>query len=245
MTKKIHIRFYEELNDFLPVQKRKKSFELIFNGKTSVKDLIESQRVPHTEVDLILVNGESVTFDYLPADGDRISVYPVFETFDISKATRLRPEPLRETLFILDVHLGKLAKKLRMLGFDTLYRNDYEDDQIIAIAGKEKRIILTRDIGILKNKRVTHGYFLRSTQPDEQLREVIRHFDLSGSIKPLNRCINCNGTIIRVDKEEVSDRLKPKTRKYFDEIFRCTGCGKLYWEGSHYKNMMKKVNELS
>lgn len=244
MSKKIYIRFYEELNDFLPRRKRGKTLELVFNGKTTVKDLIESQRVPHTEIDLILVNGESVNFGYLPQNGDLVSVYPVFETFDISNVTRLRPEPLRETRFILDVHLGKLARKLRMVGFDSLYRNDFEDHEIIAIAKKEKRIILTRDIGILKNKEVTHGYFLRSNQPEEQLREVIRHFDLASSIKPLNRCICCNGKIVKVNKKDVIEQLKPKTRAYFNEIFQCTGCGKLYWEGSHYKNMMKKVKEL-
>ncbi len=244
MKRKIHIRFYEELNDFLPVRKRKKSFDIILNGRSTIKDVIESQRVPHTEIDLILVNGESVRFDYIPDDGDQVSVYPVFETFDISGITRLRPEPLRETRFILDVHLGKLARKLRMIGFDTLYRNDYEDDQIIEIGVTEKRIILTRDIGILKNKKVTHGYYLRSNQPEEQLKEVIRHFDLVGQIRPLNRCIACNGFITRVDKADVEDRLLPKTRKYFEQIYQCKSCGKLYWEGSHYKNMMRKVEKL-
>jgi len=243
--RKIHIRFYEELNDFLPFWKRGVTYDILLNGRATVKDLIESQRVPHTEVDLILVNGESVTFDHIPKNGDRLAVYPVFETFDISGVTRLRPEPLRESRFILDVHLGKLARKLRMIGFDTLYRNDYEDDEIIEIAATDRRIILTRDIGILKNKRVTHGYYIRSDQAEEQLQEVIKHFHLENNIQPLNRCIACNGKIVVADKEKVKDRLLPKTRKYFDKIFQCTGCGKLYWEGSHYHNMMKKVEELS
>ena len=185
MKNTINIRFYEELNLFLIPRKRKRPFDIEFTGRITIKDLIEAQQVPHTEVDLILANGISVSFNYIPSDGDRISVYPVFESLDISGITRLRPEPLREPKFILDVHLGKLAKKMRMLGFDSLYRNDFEDDQIIKIALKEQRIILTRDIGILKNRKVTHGFFVRPDQPDKQLGEVIRRFDLYGKFKPL------------------------------------------------------------
>lgn len=207
----------------------------------TVKDVIESLGVPHTEIDLILVNGESVSFRYKPCIDDRVSVYPVFESLDISQVTRLRPEPLRVSRFILDVHLGKLAKYLRMLGFDTLYRNDYEDNEIIDISARDKRIILTRDLGILKNSRVTHGYWIRSQQPGEQAAEVIRRFDLSKSIKPLNRCIECNGKIREVEKAEIIEQLKPKTIKYFDEFYRCTNCGKVYWEGSHFSKMQGKI----
>ena len=122
---KATFRFYEELNDFLPKEKRKKRFEHNFIDRASVKDVIESFGVPHTEVDLIIVNGESKNFSYIINDGDDISVYPVFESIDISNLQKLRPEPLREPKFILDVHLGTLARYLRMLGFDTNYRNDY------------------------------------------------------------------------------------------------------------------------
>ncbi|MCD4696611.1 MAG: Mut7-C RNAse domain-containing protein, partial [Bacteroidales bacterium] len=147
----------------------------------------------------------------------------------------------RKTKFILDVHLGKLARYLRMLGFDTLYENNYPDPQIIDIAKKEKRIILTRDVGILKNSAVTHGYWVRSQNPREQLREVITRFDLSVNIKPLFRCMECNGIIEKVDKKEIIDQLKPKTKKYFNEFFRCTQCKKVYWEGSHYKKMINSI----
>jgi len=241
MPSNIRIRFYQELNDFLPLSKRKNTFQHIFSGSMTIKDIIESLGIPHTEIDLILANGESVTFIYRPCNKDYISVYPVFESLDISGVTRLRPEPLRMSAFILDVHLGKLAKYLRMLGFDTLYRNDYEDQEIIDISVKEKRIILTRDIGILKTSKVTHGYWIRSQQPGAQVKEVIRRFDLAKSINPLNRCIECNGRIENVNKDEIISQLKPKTIQYFHEFYRCTGCGKVYWEGSHFSKMLNKI----
>ena len=244
MPTTIHIRFYEELNDFLPRYKRKITFKHTFKGNMSIKDVIESIGVPHTEVDLILVNRKSVDFTFKAKDRDQISVYPVFESFDISDVTRLRPRPLRITKFILDVHLGKLAKYLRMIGFDTLYENNYSDPYIIATSHSEKRIILTRDIGILKNKQVTHGYFVRSTNPKDQLREVIDRFDLSKNIQPLNRCIECNGSIVTVCQEDIEHLLKPKTRKYFNEFFQCINCKKVYWEGSHYHNIIDQINSL-
>jgi uncharacterized protein len=244
MPNNIEIRFYQELNDFLPLSKRKKSFQHTFNGSMTIKDIVESLGVPHTEIDLILANGESVAFTYKPCVGDHISVYPVFESLDISAVTRLRPQPLRSSVFILDVHLGKLAKYLRMLGFDTLYRNDYEDQEIIDISVSEKRIILTRDIGILKNSKITHGYWIRSQQPGEQVKEVIQRFDLSKSIKPLSRCIECNGRIAEVEKEEIMDQLKPKTILFFHEFYQCTSCGKVYWEGSHFSKMINKIDLL-
>src|SRR3989338_9144205 len=112
-----HFRFYEELNDFLPPERRKTTFTREFRNRASVKDMIEALGVPHTEVDLILVNGASVDFSYLVQDGDRISVYPMFESFDIRPLVHLRPRPLREPKFVLDTHLGKLAVYLRLLGF--------------------------------------------------------------------------------------------------------------------------------
>jgi hypothetical protein len=130
MSKQAIFRFYAELNDFLPAQKRQQDITHSFELNASVKDMIEAQGVPHTEIDLILVNGQSMDFSYLVQDGDQISVYPVFELLDISPVIRLRPKPLRVTRFVLDVHLGRLATYLRIMGFDTLYRNDYEDDEL-------------------------------------------------------------------------------------------------------------------
>lgn len=155
--KSAHFRFYEELNDFLPASRQKTEFVWHFRGKPSIKDAIESLGVPHTEVDLILINGRSVSFEHHLFDGDRISVYPVFESLDISPVSRLGRPPLRDPAFICDVHLGRLARLLRMLGFDTLYSTSYSDPQIVHIAGTQRRIILTRDRGVLKRKAVCRG----------------------------------------------------------------------------------------
>ncbi len=190
-----HFRFYAELNFFLPPNRRQTTFPRAFEGRVSVKDMIESLGVPHTEIDLILVNGESVDFSYLVQDGDQISVYPVFESFDITPVVRVRPKPLREPRFVLDQHLGKLAAYLRMLGFDTLYRNDYDDPELAQISHAEKRTLLTRDRGLLKRSMVTRGYYVRETNPRRQVAEVIRRFDLGGLVAPFRRCITCNGVL--------------------------------------------------
>jgi uncharacterized protein len=241
--KKAHLRFYEELNDFLPPDKRKHSFAYLFFGSPSIKDVIEALGIPHVEVDLILANGESVDFAYRLCESDNISVYPVFESIDISSVIHLREKPIRLSRFILDVHLGKAAKNLRMLGFDTLYENDLEDTEIILIAEKEKRTILTRDKELLKGGSVSRGYWVRSKKPDRQMAEIIRRFDLQSQIKPFHRCMSCNGEINSVSKEEIESRLEPKTSKYYDEFFICSQCDKIYWKGSHFISMERKIED--
>jgi hypothetical protein len=244
MTNQATFRFYEELNDFLPPGKRKVEFVHSFNGKPSVKDIIEAIGIPHTEVDLILVNSQPVDFAYHLKNNAFVSVYPVFETFELSGISPLREKPLRETKFILDVHLGKLAKYLRMSGFDTLYKNDYDDKEIIRIALQEHRIILTRDIGLLKVKSVTHGYFIRKQDPKAQLTEVLKRFDLYKAIVPFSRCIKCNGKLEPVEKESIIERLEPLTQKYFTKFFRCADCRGIFWEGSHYDSMKNFLNRI-
>lgn len=234
-------RFYEELNDFLPPERKKRQFHHSFKGRPSVKDAIESLGVPHTEVDLILVDGVSVGFGRQISGGEHISVYPVFEALDISPVTRLRPEPLRRPAFVLDVHVGRLAGYLRLLGFDALYRNDYDDAEIIRLSIEERRIILTRDLGILKNRIVTHGYWLRSQRPLEQLREVLERFDLRRAARPFTRCPVCNAALEPVAKSVIKSRLPPKTRELYEEFSRCTACGKVYWKGAHYEKLLKLV----
>jgi uncharacterized protein with PIN domain len=238
-------RFYEELNDFLPSSKRKKSFAYSFNGNPSVKDAIEAIGVPHVEVDMIVVNGNPVDFSYKLNNEDKISVYPVFESLDISGTSSLREKPLRITKFILDVHLGKLSKYLRLCGFDTVIDTSLTDSEIIDLSLKEHRIIVTRDRGLLKNKRVTHGYWIRSIKPEEQLKEVLKRFDLKNNLNPFIRCMECNGMLYDVPKQEVMDRLLPKTIDYYTEFKRCQGCGKIYWEGSHYERMKKFIMTVS
>jgi uncharacterized protein with PIN domain/sulfur carrier protein ThiS len=235
------LRFYAELNDFLPSEHRFREFERSFGTGTTVKDLIESTGVPHTEVDLVVVNGRSLDFSRLVRDGDRISVYPTFESFDISPALKVRAEPLRRTRFVLDVHLGKLARHLRLLGFDALYERDRSDPELAEISAREQRILLTRDVGLLKRRIVTHGYFVRERDPKAQLAEVVARLDLARSIRPFTRCLNCNGELIPIDKQEIVDRLEARTRRHFDEFWICRRCENVYWKGSHYDRLLKLV----
>lgn len=180
-------RFYEELNDFLDPADRGKLVAYRFDGVPAIKDPIETLGVPHSEVDLILVDGASVGFDYRLRNQDRVAVYPVFESFDITSLQRLRANPLRVTRFVVDVNLGKLARRLRMLGFDTVYGNRLEDRQIVDIARRDRRIILTRDRRLLFRKAVTHGYWVRSDDPGTQLMEVVERLDLAAQASPLRR----------------------------------------------------------
>jgi uncharacterized protein len=241
MPGQVTIRFYEELNDFLPHARRRRDFAHAFRESGSIKDLIESLGVPHTEIDLILVNGQSVGFDYQVRDGDRISVYPVFESLDIGPVTRLRPRPLREPRFVLDAHLGRLAAYLRLLGFDCLYRNDYQDTRLARISVDEQRILLTRDRRLLMQKQITRGYYVRAHLPREQLGEVVARFDLGTLQKPFSRCLHCNGMIHPVAKAAVAERLPPRTRQYYDAFWQCEACGKIYWKGSHYHRMQELI----
>ncbi len=238
-------RFYEELNDFLSPDRRKHAFVHPFTGTPSVKDVIEALGVPHTEVDLILVDGRSVGFDHRLRGGERVAVYPVFEALDISPLNRLRPVPLRRTRFILDVHLGKLARYLRLMGFDALYRNDYDDSTIIGLARTEHRIILTRDRGLLKHGSVTHGYWLRNTEPRSQLLEIVRAFDLRRSARPFSRCLQCNVLLESVDKGTILADLPPRVRQACESFARCPGCQKLYWPGTHYQQMKALLVRLN
>lgn len=239
-----YFRFYEELNDFLGEEQRKRTLTYTFRGRPAIKDPIESFGIPHTEIELIIVAGESVAFDYKLNNGDRAAVYPVFESVDVSPLVKVREAPLRRTAFVVDVNLGRLARYLRMCGFDTAYRNDYSDRDVARISAAERRIALTRDRRLLHRKTITHGYWVRSTDPDQQLAEVIRRFDLADRIGPFQRCLDCNGVMLAVDKEAVIDELKPLTRRHYDTFFRCGECGKLYWPGSHYEHMRARVDAL-
>ena len=237
-------RFYEELNEFLPPEKRKKLSPYSFTGSPSIKDAIEAQGIPHVEVDMILVNTISVDFSYKLKDQDSVSVYPLFESFDISPVTHLREKPLRTIKFVLDVHLGKLAKYLRLTGFDTLYNIVYNDQDIISRSHAEKRIILTHDLELLKNKLVTRGYWIRSQFLKEQLMEVFIRFDLKNDINLFSRCLECNTILRNVSKKDILDRLLPETLAHFKEFQNCPECGRIYWKGSHYERMKKYIDSV-
>jgi uncharacterized protein with PIN domain len=236
-TKSLEFRFYAELNDFLPAQKRYCTFCYAFTGTPSVKDAIEAIGVPHTEVDVILVNGLSIDFGHRLRGGERVAVYPVFERFDVSPLTRLRPQPLRQSRFVADVHLGTLARHLRLLGFDTAWRNDLSDEAIINLALDEQRTVLTRDKGILKNGRVTHGYWLRATDPSAQLDELVRALDLAGSLHPYSRCMECNGELELVSRSKVARHVPLRVFLTHRRFFRCGNCRRVYWPGSHQKRL--------
>ena len=237
-------RFYEELNDFLPPERKKVGFTHSFSKNPAIKDVIESLGVPHTEVDLILVNQQSVDFAYQLQDGDRAAVYPVFESVDITNVIRLREIPLRDPKFVLDVHLGKLAKYLRLLGFDISYDNSIQDDKIITQSIQEKRCILTRDKVLLKNKNVSRGYWVRATDPFEQVKEILQRFDLTSHIQTFTRCLECNDHLIEADKETLLDRLDPKTKTYYHHFVTCPRCHRIYWQGSHYQEMKAFIDRL-
>ncbi|MEJ2765895.1 Mut7-C RNAse domain-containing protein [Photobacterium sp. MCCC 1A19761] len=237
-------RFYEELNDFLPNDRRKVRFPYRFAGKPAIKDTLEAIGVPHTEIDLILIDGQSVGFDHRLRGGELVSVYPMFESFDIRPLVRLRPAPLREPRFVVDVNLGKLARKLRLLGFDTLYSNQFEDDAIVALSVAEERIILTRDKHIFQYRVVTHGYWVRSDRPDEQLLEVISRFQLEQSFRPFTRCSRCNGCLKAIERAQVIGRVPPNTLRFYHVFFECRCCRHIYWQGTHYARITQWIARL-
>lgn len=238
------IRFYAELNDFLPPEKQKTDLEVSFFVSPSIKDAIEALGVPHVEVDLILVDGRSVGFDHRLAASERVSVYPVFESLDITPLIRLQNRPLRQPAFVADVHLRKLAKLLRLLGLDVLHSNSYSDAELVSISGSEGRILLTRDKALLKHGELTHGYWVRSVNALEQAAEVLQRFDLSRQTSPFTRCPLCNGLLERIAKAEVLDRIPPKTAGWLDDYYECTACQKLYWHGTHSDRIHNLIAQI-
>ena len=238
------IRFYEELNDFLPSSKRKILYPVHFRENPSIKSIFESEGVPHTEVDLVLINGNSVSFSEKIRPGDHVSVYPVFESFDISSVNMTRLKPLREPLFVLDVHLGKLARYLRMMGFDSVYDNSYENDDIIRTSKDEKRSILTRDRKLLMRKEVERGYWIRSEMILDQVSEVIGRFDMGNSIRFFSICTLCNGKLHRVAETTVRMHY-PEHKFHLDTVFyQCDKCFHIYWNGDHCKRFEHAIARL-
>lgn len=236
----------DDLNFFLPRQQKNKPITHTWDWKASIKDMIESFGVPHPEIDLIIVNGESVDFEYIMQDGDVVQVYPVpyFETHPLDNKTRLIPEFEGRPRFILDTHLGRLASYLRMMGFDTLYRNDYPDDELAEVSNAEQRILLTRDIGLLKRSLVLHGYYVRNTNPRKRLHEIVLRYHLSEQIEPFKFCMKCNGHLNVVDKADILDHISPKTAQFYNEFHQCDACEQIYWKGSHYVKMEKLLDEV-
>ncbi len=235
------------MNDFLRPGWRQKPFDYpTYDGTQSVKHLIESIGVPHTEVALILGNGQPQTFSYLVQSGDRIAVYPAFTSLEINSAVLLRPPPPHPPRFLLDSHLGRLARYLRLLGFDTLYfNNTYDDAELAQIAQDRGCILLSRDRGLLKRSQVVHGCCLHTKEPQEQLRAVLHRYQLYDQIQPWRRCLRCNGPLRPVAKEKILDRLEPKSRLYYHDFQICAVCKQIYWKGSHFNKLESFVAAFS
>ncbi|WP_421866931.1 Mut7-C RNAse domain-containing protein [Motiliproteus sp.] len=217
-------RFYSGLNDFLPAEKKHRTLAFRFSGTPGLRDSIQAQRVPHVEVAFVLVNGQPQPAEYQLQPGDRIAVYPRFQRLIPESSKQWHPALPKPLRFILDVHLGKLCRHLRLLGFDTRWGNDYEDPFIIDTAVSEQRIVLTRDLGILKQARLPWGYFVRATDPTRQITEVADYFTLNEAWLPLSRCINCNGELDRVRKNDILEQLPPGTRRSYDKFYQCHDC---------------------
>lgn len=240
----VTLRFYAELNDFLPPERRQRDWVLGFRPPTPARHLIETCGVPHTEVELILRGGESIGLDAPVGEGDRLAVYPMFETFDVRPLLRLRPRPLRRPRFIADAHLGALARRLRLLGFDTLWHNDLGDAALARLAAEEQRILLTRDRQLLMRQAVTHGCYLRSHATAAQLAELIQRLQLCAEIAPFTRCTLCNGLLEPVPPEAVAPGLPPRVRERRKDYWRCPGCGRVYWKGTHWQAMGRQIAAL-
>jgi len=237
----VNIKFLDELNDFLPQRKRDQVLYREFNGNPSIKHLIETFGIPHPEVGQILVNDRCVDFSYQVQPEDEALIYPASPDLDRLSGLFLEGYLTIEPRFILDNHLGKLATYLRILGFDTNYHNDYQDDELAQITVDEDRILLTRDRQLLMRKTIQYGYWVRSLQPEKQIVEITQRFDLSDLITPFRRCLRCNIPLEPMEKNSIQHRLEPLTKKYFQEFHTCPTCDRIYWKGSHYDRMVKLI----
>ncbi|MCR4417844.1 MAG: Mut7-C RNAse domain-containing protein [Ignavibacteria bacterium] len=243
ITKNVHIKFYGSLKDFLP-QKFKKVINHQFIDVTSVKDLIEGFNVPHTEVDIILVNGKSVNFDYLINDGDEIKVYPPDNKLKSKNLRHLYNRIRGKPKFICDVNLGGLAKNLRKLGLNVFYSNSISDDEIVKISIQSKIIVLTKDIGILKRKDVQYGYYVRNVYPQKQTIEVLKVFSVGKYIEPFSRCLECGTKLKRISREKAKSKLPDHFFEKQMKFYHCPTCDKIYWQGSHFERMSSQINKF-
>jgi uncharacterized protein with PIN domain len=240
----VQLRFFGEINEFLAPDRREREFEYRSARAASVKNAIEAVGVPHTEIEAVIVNGEPVDFSYLVREGDRICVYPCSLEAGTPAPVVLRPVPSGRRRFVADSHLGGLARLLRMLGYDTLYSNAYHDSEVRRIARDEDRAVLTRDRDLLICRDVVHGCFVHALRPEEQLREVVSRLRLEVDARPFTRCLDCNEPLSSVDKAAVAERIPPNAAKYYDRFASCPACGRIYWEGSHWKRMNGMLESL-
>lgn len=210
-------------------------------NKRSIKDLLESLGIPHVEIDAIIVNGQPVDYSYAIQDNDRVQVLAPRLPIDVAQPTALRRETLPEIKFVADVHLGRLRSHLRLLGFDTASDNATDDARLAEQSATEGRILLTRDRNLLKRNEIVFGYFVRSTNHLLQLQEVSDRFDLPRFAKPFSRCLLCNHLLQPTSTEKVKSAVPARVRARFDSFRQCSGCGRIYWAGSHYHKLRSVV----
>jgi len=206
--------------------------------------LVESCNIPHPEVEKIFFNGIEVNWNFLIDQKGSIDVYPISPQTNFYKSSLLRPIPLNSCRFVVDINIATLAAKLRQLGYDTLLPRNSDDSVLAAISACQRRILLTRDIGLLKRKIIEFGHIVRAIKSDEQLVEVVRLFRLKDKMNPYSRCIVCNGILVTIAKKEIEHLLEPLTKKYYNNFTRCQDCGKIYWSGSHRKNMDEILEKI-
>ncbi len=237
----VRLQFHGDLNFFLK-PRSETPISRILNERTSVKDLIEGCGVPHTEVDRVLVNGKLVNFSYVLGENASIEVHSVNVTKRNLSGEQLQLRSIKK--FVIDGHLGKLARNLRLLGFDVSYANTAEDRHLLEVMQGEARALITRDRRLLMHSIVEHGYCPRSGNGEEQTIEVLRRFDLEKAIDPFTRCLDCNARLETVEKNKVIDRLEPLTKVYYENFRRCPGCGKIFWGGSHFDKLRSRVESM-
>jgi uncharacterized protein len=230
-------RFYGELNDFLARERRGHAFTTPCARAATTKHMVEALGVPHTEVELVLVNGEPAGLDDILEEGDRVAVYPRFTRLPVADVARLSQRPPGRVRFVADAHLGGLARLLRMAGFDTLYRNTLNDAEVEDIAQIEARAVLTRDRELLKRRGIEYGCYVRAQQAEEQLREVVERFGLAERMRPFTLCLSCNTPLRPIAKADVMDRLPPRVAATQDEFSTCDCCRRVFWKGSHWQRM--------
>jgi len=235
-------RFYGELNDFLAAEQRDMPLVYRFDGCPAVTDAIEAIGVPHPEVAVIRINDHAVGFFHGLNNGEAVVVYGHAAYPDVEE-TFIQPFlPAGVPRFVLDVHLGKLAGFMRTAGFDSWHSTtDPGDERLAEIADIQNRVLLTRDVGLLKRSRVRFGYWLRAIQSREQFVEVVRHYQLARDFVPFSRCSHCNGMVKPVDKRDIIKQLPGGIARDPEQLkfVQCTECGHVYWQGSHYTRMQQ------
>lgn len=220
---------------------RDEAIEYRLERRASIKDIVESLGIPHTEIGTIRVGSRTTDFGFIPEPGQRIQVSEINPPFDVTRPSKLRPAPLPTTRFIVDVNVGRLAALLRLTGFDTAYGNSLDDGDIAALAHGENRVVLTKDRALLKRNKIVFGRLVRAVQPKDQLTETLQFFGLAGPYNLFSRCLRCNRKLQPVAKAAILHRLEPKTKRYFNTFKTCSDCNRIYWRGSHCDAMVAKL----